>query len=286
MSLDIQREKADAFRKMHDRSRILVLPNAWDVASARIVEQAGFRAVATTSAGVAWSLGYPDGEGLGRDEMLEVVRRIASRVAVPVTADMVAGFANSATEVPETVRRLIAAGAIGMNMEDGTHDENGALVDVAVHVAKVRAAREAGAAAGVPIVINARTDVYLAQIGEPASRLRHAVERANAYREAGADCLFVPGVRDADTIARLVREINGPVNILAGGNAPSIRELEQLGTARVSLGSGPMAATIGLLKRIMDDLRGPGTYRLINENAVAYAEINRLMELSSPTSRD
>jgi 2-methylisocitrate lyase-like PEP mutase family enzyme len=277
MTLNTQRDKANAFRKMHDRSGILVLPNAWDVASARIVEQAGFPAVATTSAGVAWSLGYPDGEGLGRDEMLDVVRRVAARVAVPLTADMVAGFGSKPAEVAETVRRLIDAGAVGMNMEDGTNDEHGTLVDVAVHVEKVRAAREAAAAAGVPIVINARTDVYLAQVGEPGSRLRHAVERANAYREAGADCLFVPGVRDGDTIAKLVREINGPVNILAGGTAPSIPELEQMGVARVSLGSGPMAATLGLLKKIVEEIRGPGTYQTINENAVTYAEMNRLM---------
>jgi 2-methylisocitrate lyase-like PEP mutase family enzyme len=277
MTLDTQRDKANAFRKMHDRSRILVLPNAWDVASARIVEQAGFRAIATTSAGVAWSLGNPDGEGLGRDEMLDIVRRVAARVAVPVTADMVAGFGSKPAEVAETVRRLIAAGAVGMNMEDGTNDEDGTLVDVAVHVEKVRAAREAAAAAGVPIVINARTDVYLAQVGEPGSRLRHAVERANAYREAGADCLFVPSVRDADTIAKLVREINGPINILAGGTAPSIPELEQLGVARASLGSGPMSATLGLLKKIVEEIRGPGTYQTINQNAVAYAEMNRLM---------
>jgi 2-methylisocitrate lyase-like PEP mutase family enzyme len=277
MPPDTQRDKANAFRKMHDRSRILVLPNAWDVASARIVEQAGFPAVATTSAGVAWSLGYPDGEGLGRDEMLDVVRRIASRVAVPVTADMVAGFGSKPAEVAETVRRLISAGAVGMNMEDGTDDEHGPLVDVAVHVEKVRAAREAAMAAGVPVVINARTDVYLAQVGEPGSRLRHAVERANAYREAGADCLFVPGVRDADTIAKLVREINGPINILAGGTAPSIPDLEQMGVARVSLGSGVMAATLGLLKKIVEQIRGPGTYQTINENAVTYAEMNRLI---------
>jgi 2-methylisocitrate lyase-like PEP mutase family enzyme len=277
MTLEIQRDKANAFRKMHDRSRILVLANAWDVASVRIVEQAGFPAIATTSAGVAWSLGYPDGEGLGREEMLSVVRRVAARVAVPVTADMVAGFGSKAADVAETVRSLIAVGAVGMNMEDGTDDEYGTLVEAAVQVEKVRAAREAATAAGVPIVINARTDVYLAKVGEPASCLRNAVERANAYREAGADCLFVPGVRDADTIAKLVREINGPINILAAGTAPSIPELEQMGVARVSLGSGPMAATLGVLKKILEEIRGPGTYQTINQNAVTYAEMNRLM---------
>jgi 2-methylisocitrate lyase-like PEP mutase family enzyme len=277
MQKSTQKERATAFLKMHDRSRILVLPNAWDAVSARIVQAAGFQAVATTSAGVAWSLGYPDGEQLGRKEMLAVVRRIANLVTVPVTADMVAGFGATPEEVGETVRELITAGGIGMNMEDGTHDEQGPLVETSFHVAKIRAAREAAAAAGVPIVITARTDVYLAQVGEPSSRLRHAVQRANAYREAGADCLFVPAVRDAQTIAQLVREINGPINILAGGNAPPIPELEQLGVARASLGSGPMASALGWLRHILEEIRGTGTYRSINEHTVAYAEMNRLM---------
>jgi 2-methylisocitrate lyase-like PEP mutase family enzyme len=237
--------------------------------------------VATTSAGVAWSLGYPDGEKLGRPEMLAAVKRIADRVAVPVTADMVSGFGAKPEEVAETVRLLITAGIVGMNMEDGTDDEYGTLVDVSLHVEKVRAARRAADALGVHFVINARTDVYLAQVGEPGSRLRHAVERANAYRSAGADCLFVPGVRDGATIAQLVKEIVGPINILAGGNGPSIPELEQLGVARVSLGSGPMAATIGLLKRITAELRGPGTYKTIVANAVAYSEMNKLMAQGS-----
>ena len=159
MTANTLKEKATAFLKMHDRSRILVLPNAWDPGSARVVEEAGFRAVATTSAGVAWSLGYPDGEKLGRPEMLAAVKRIADRVAVPVTADMVSGFGAKPEEVAETVRLLITAGIVGMNMEDGTDDEYGTLVDVSLHVEKVRAARRAADALGVHFVINAHRRV-------------------------------------------------------------------------------------------------------------------------------
>ncbi len=201
MDLAIQAEKAATFRKRHDGSRILVLPNAWDVASARLLEAAGFAALATTSAGVAWVLGYPDGERIPRDVMLDAVRRIVGRVSVPVTADMVAGFGPSPEHTAQTVHAVIAAGAVGLNLEDSTGDPSTPLVDMTLQVERIQAARAAATADGVPVVINARTDVFLAAVGAEATRIDHAVRRANAYRKAGADCLFVPGVQDSPTIA-------------------------------------------------------------------------------------
>jgi len=277
MNQTIQIAKAETFRKLHDGSKLLVLPNAWDVASARLYESAGFSAIATTSAGVAWALGYPDGEHISRETMLQTVRRIASQVSLPVTADMVAGFGPRPEDTAETVQGVIAAGAIGLNLEDGTGDPNNPLVDVSNHVEKIRAACEAAIAAGVPVVINARTDVFLAAVGEPRTRLDHAVRRANAYREAGADCLFVPGVQDSETIGHLARSISGPLNNLARAGIPSISELAGLGVARVSVGSGPMLAALGRLRRIAGELLRMGTFTAMTEDAISYAEMNDLL---------
>ena len=271
------RERAETLRRLHQGPPILVLPNVWDVVTARIVEAAGFAALATTSAGVAFALGYPDGERIRRAEMAAAVRRIAARVRVPVTADMEAGYGRMPEAVAETAREVIAAGAVGMNLEDAPGDGDG-LFDVALQAERVRAARESAESAGVPLVINARTDVFLASIGAPETRLSHAVRRLNAYRAAGADCLFAPGVADRATIATLVREVGGPLNVLAGPGCPPVPELEALGVRRLSLGSGVMRATLGLVRRIAGELRGPGTFTaLVGDQVPSHAEVNRLL---------
>jgi 2-methylisocitrate lyase-like PEP mutase family enzyme len=277
MDRTTQARKADALRRLHDRSRILVLPNAWDVGSACVFAAAGFPAVATSSAGVAWALGHPDGQHISRAEMADAVRRIARRVAVPVTADMEGGYGDDGASAAETVRAVIAAGAVGLNLEDGTHRPDRPLLELAAQVERVRAARQAADAEGVPVVLNARTDVYLAEVGPESGRFDEAVRRANAYREAGADCLFVPGVRDPATIGALVRAINGPVNILAGPGTPPVAELERLGVARVSVGGGPARAALTLARRVAEELRGPGTYTLFTRDTLSYAEVNRLL---------
>lgn len=272
-----QRERVEILRRLHQGPRILVLPNVWDVVTARIVEAAGFSALATTSAGVAFALGYPDGERISRAEMVAAVRRIAARVRVPVTADMEAGYGRTPQAAAETAREVIAAGAVGMNLEDAPADGDG-LFDVALQAERVRAARESAEAAGVPLVINARTDVFLASIGAPETRLSHAVRRLNAYRAAGADCLFAPGVTDRATIATLVREVGGPLNVLAGPGCPPVPELEGLGVRRLSLGSGVMRATLGLVRRIAGELQGPGTFAaLFGDQVPPHAEVNRLL---------
>jgi 2-methylisocitrate lyase-like PEP mutase family enzyme len=272
-----QKEKARLFRQLHDRSRILVLPNAWDVVSARLVEEAGFPAIATTSAGVAWMLGYSDGEHIRREEMLDIVRRIAQRVAVPVTADMESGYGNTPEAAAKTARGVVEAGAVGLNLEDSAHVPRQPLVDAALHVEKIKAVREVAAATGVPLVLNARTDVYLASVGEPAERFDHAVRRANAYREAGADCLFVPGVRDAETISRLVKEINGPVNILAGPGVPSAPDLGKIGVARMSVGGALMRAALTHLKRLVADFQTSGVHTSFTDGVLSHADLNKLL---------
>jgi 2-methylisocitrate lyase-like PEP mutase family enzyme len=266
--------KADEFLRLHQGPPILVLANVWDAASARIVEHAGFKAIATSSAAVANSLGYPDGQRISREEMIEVVRRIAARVSVPVSADLEAGYGSSAEDMAETARLLIEAGAVGLNLEDGV-DET-ALIPVEQHVEKVKAIREAGERLGVHVVINARTDAYLAGIGEPSGRFDRTVERLTAYRKAGADSLFVPGVYDAETIGRLAQAA-GPLNVLANPATPPISELERLGVRRLSFGSWPARAALGFFARFAKELAEQGTFAALGDWAIPYAEINRLM---------
>ncbi len=275
-TLEDQKDKANRFRALHHGTGALLLPNVWDVASARIIEEAGFEAVATTSAGIAFSLGYPDGQKISRTEMLARVGRIARAVRVPVSADIEAGYGDKPEDAAATARGVIEAGAIGMNLEDSTGDPAHPLIDLTLAVEKIRAVREAALKTGVLLVANARTDVYLEQVGAPATRYDTTVRRLAEFRDAGADCLFAPGVRDAETIGRLVADLKCPVNILGGPGSPSIPELERLGAKRVSLGSGPMRAGLGLLRRIAEELRGPGTYKSL-EGAPAHADINRML---------
>jgi len=272
---ELRRQKANSFREMHHAGKTLVLPNVWDVASARVIEEAGFEAIATSSAAIAFSLGYPDGQKISREEMLARVARMARSVKVPVTADVEAGYGDHPEDAAETARGVIEAGAVGMNLEDGTDDPQHPLADLTLQLEKIRAIREAALESSVLLVLNARTDVYLAQVGAPELRYGETVRRLLAYRDAGADCVFAPGLRDAETIAQLVRDMQCPLNILAGPGSPSVPELEKLGVARVSLGSAPMRATLGLLRRMAEELKASGTYTAL-EGAPAHADLNRL----------
>jgi 2-methylisocitrate lyase-like PEP mutase family enzyme len=269
-------QKANALRALHHTGKVLLLPNVWDVASARTIEEAGFPAIATTSAGIAFSLGYPDGHKISRSEMLAQVARIARAVKVPVTADAEAGYGERPEDAAQTAHEVIEAGAVGMNFEDGTDDPLRPLIDLPLQLERIHAIREAGAKAAVPLVLNARTDVYLAQAGSPETRYDHTLRRLRAFRDAGADCVFAPGVRDIETIARLVQDIQCPLNILAGPGSPSVLELQSLGVARVSLGSAPMRATLGLLRKMADELKASGTYRSL-DGAPAHGDVNKML---------
>ncbi|MGC1904802.1 MAG: isocitrate lyase/phosphoenolpyruvate mutase family protein [Candidatus Acidiferrum sp.] len=277
MDIQGQARKADQLRKLHTSGRILILPNAWDVASARIFEDLGYPAIATTSAGIAASLGYPDGQHISRDEMLDTVGRIARAVHVPVTADLEAGYGPTTDDMVATVKAMAAEGAVGMNLEDITGSDESTHVDLATQIEKIRAIRRAGESIGVPLVLNARTDIYLMPIGPAETRFDRTVERLRAYRQAGADCLFAPGVKDADTIAKLVRAIDGPLNILLSAGAPTIRELEQMGVARASAGSGVMRASLGYARRVARELLEAGTYNSMLDGAVPFAELMTIL---------
>jgi 2-methylisocitrate lyase-like PEP mutase family enzyme len=269
---DTLQDRAKAFHALHHGS-VLTLPNAWDVASARIVEEAGAAAVATTSAGVAWSLGAPDGNKLSREHAVELIRRITAAVAVPVTADIESGFADDAAGVAETIRMVIDAGAVGVNIEDGAGP---GLLAIEEYAQRVAAAREAADAAGVSLFINARTDVYLRGIGDPEDRLEHTVERAGAYVAAGADGIFVPGVVDIETLKALVAEIDAPLNVMAGEGAPPVPELAALGVARVSVGPSLAEAAYAVTRRSAVELLTTGTYDAL-AGALTFGELNALL---------
>jgi 2-methylisocitrate lyase-like PEP mutase family enzyme len=273
--MDELRVKAEALRKLHAGPRVLLLANAWDVASARLVEEAGFPAIATSSAGVAFALGYPDGQRISRAEMLEMVRRIAAAVRVPVSADVEAGYGTTPEAAAETARAVVAAGAVGMNLEDTGPD--GRLLPLESQVERIRAARNAADTTGVPIVINARTDAFAMSDLRGDERTAEAVRRANAYLEAGGDCAFVPFITDREVIARLARAIGGAINILATPGAPPIGELERLGVRRVSVGGGLARAAYGRARRVAIELKERGTYELLADGAVSYAEMQRLL---------
>ncbi|MGB6716458.1 MAG: isocitrate lyase/phosphoenolpyruvate mutase family protein [Candidatus Acidiferrales bacterium] len=278
MALSAQAEKAHKLLALHLGPHILLLPNAWDVASARIFEDAGFPAIATSSAAVANSLGYPDGQKISRDEMLGVVARIARAVSVPVTADMEAGYGKTPEDLAQTAVAIIEAGAVGCNIEDLVKEGSGELFPIDLQQRKIRAMVEAAKKLGVHLVINARTDIFLEEIGESATRAERTIERLNAYREAGAESLFPPGVKDPATIEKLVDAVRGPLNILATAGAPSVHELEKLGVARISVGSGPMRACMGLTQRIAKHIRDKGTFEIMTDGAMPYVEANRLLE--------
>ena len=251
MNEPTQLQKAQDFIARHAGPRMLVLPNAWDVVSARVIEEAGFPAIATSSAGVAWALGFPDGERISRGEMLAVVRRIATSVRIPVSADVEGGYGATPEAAAETARGVIAAGAIGLNLEDGTNE--GLLLDLSLQVARIRAVREAGGAARVPLVINARTDAFEVKQWSPAERF------------------------DADTIGRLAREITGPLNVIAGPPAPPLGELERLGVRRASLGPRVVQATLGLIRRIAVELRDHGSYDAMADLVIPFGDVQRLV---------
>jgi 2-methylisocitrate lyase-like PEP mutase family enzyme len=271
-------EKAIAFRQLH-RLGVLVLPNAWDVASARIFEEAGFPAVATTSAGIAFSLGYPDGQQISREEMIARVGRIVRAVKVPVTADVEWGYGSTPEEVVRTTRELIEAGAVGMNLEDTTGHADQPLLKLEEAVEKVKAVKETAAQTRAPLFINARTDVYLLPGGDPEANYEEAVRRLLAYRDAGADCVFAPGLKNLETIGRLVKAVQCPLNILAVPGTPPISELARIGVSRVSIGSGFMRATLTALRSMAEELKNPGTYSAL-ENAIPYSEVNRILSRS------
>ncbi|MEU1628019.1 isocitrate lyase/phosphoenolpyruvate mutase family protein [Streptomyces sp. NPDC020096] len=268
------KEKALRFRALSAES-VLLLPNAWDAASAAVIAAAGARAIATTSAGVAWSLGRGDGHKMSREQMAEAAARVAAAVDLPVTVDAEGGYGPTEEDAAATAEAVIAAGAIGLNLEDSTA-VRGPLFTEDEQVARIRAAREAAAEAGLPeLVINARTDVYLFRIGAPEDRLGHALDRAAAYAEAGADGIFVPGLLDPDTLRKIADGCPLPLNVLATPGGPSVAELTRAGARRISLGAGVARAAYAAARAATLELLNEGTYRAL-DGSLESADLNGL----------
>jgi 2-methylisocitrate lyase-like PEP mutase family enzyme len=260
MTRDKQKRLAETFRGLHRAPPLLLLPNAWDAMSARQFEAAGFPAIATTSGGVAWDVGYADGEKAPWPEIVAATARIGRAVRVPVTADIEAGYGETPDQVGRSIGEILQTGVVGFNLEDGTPRPDMPVRPIEDAVARIRAARQACDTAGVPAIINARIDLYLKNVGDPASRFDETVKRAKAYLAAGADCIYPFGFIDPDTIARLTKAIGAPVNIVARAGTPPVAELERLGVTRVTIASGATLAVMSLIKKIGADLFATGKF--------------------------
>ncbi len=292
----IQKEKAELFLKYHRDDEILVLLNSWDTGSSKLIEACGYKAIATTSMGVAASFGYPDSQVIKLSEMLEVIKLVVNGVRVPVSVDIEAGYGNNTEEVIKSVKKIIATGIVGINIEDSI-DLSPVLIDETEFCERISAIRSLSDSLGFHLVINARTDSFYTSTASPAEKLSESIRRGNKYREAGADCIFVQPVWDRETIATLVKEINAPINILSnptigGGVSPSIIELQDLGVARVSLGSSLMKATLMLIKKVADELSEKGTYNILSdalspltESAAAYKMAIGMDKVSNGSSQ-
>ncbi|MCF6409780.1 isocitrate lyase/PEP mutase family protein [Pseudalkalibacillus salsuginis] len=265
--------KLEDFRKFHQLSSTFVLPNAWDVMSAKIFEKNGFKAIGTTSAGIAASLGYQDGEQIPFDQMLTVLERIVKAVNVPVSADIEAGYGITVEEIETNVQRIIQTGAVGINIEDGTGDANEPIGDISSQTEKIAAIKERSITSESGLFINARTDIYWLDIGDPSSRFQKTLERVRAYEEAGADCIFIPGLHNKETIKNLRAEISCPINLLVNSDLPSLEELSKIGIERVSTGSAPFRATVTLLEKLSKEINNDQTFHLMTENVLPYGKI-------------
>lgn len=269
-----QRRHAARFRELHADSA-LVLPNAWDAASAALVVDAGARAVATTSAGMSWSLGVADGENLDVADVVTGVARIVRSVDVPVSADVEGGYGLSPDAVAHTVEAVVRAGAVGINLEDASPTAGRALLPPDEQASRIAGAREAAARLGLDVWINARTDVFLGAAGDVSANVDDALARGATYADAGADSLFVPGVVDPEAVAALAGGAL-PLNVMAGPGAPSAAELAALGVARVSVGTAIAEAAYGLVAAAARELLEAGTYGRL-EGGVGYDALNALL---------
>ncbi len=271
-----QINKASEFLKLHTAKEILVLLNSWDPGSSKLIEASGFKAIGTTSMGISASLGYPDCQAIPFNEMKDAVKRITDKVTLPVTADIEGGYGETLDEIVQSTKQIMLTGIVGINIED-SYNLSPELVDTSEFCERIAAIREMSDSLGIHLVINARTDVFITSSGRQDERLRESIERGNRYKEAGADCIFVPDVWERDKIKVLVHEIDAPINILSNptngtGFPPSIGELEEIGVARVSLGSSLMKSTLASIKRIGEEVVEKGTYETLSKQLEPISE--------------
>jgi len=273
MSDIAQVKRAQKFLELHHDPKLLILPNIWDAMGARLLQHLGFPAVATASAAVAYSLGYDDGEKITFDEMLGTIRRVASSVDVPVTADIERGYADTPADLARNVRDVIRAGAIGLNIED-SFEEGGELRSIDDQCKRLATVREAADAEGVPLVINARTDVFLSNVSAPQSaKLEQVIARATAYLDAGGDCVYPILVGDIETLSAIRAAIDAPINVYASLKTAPMRELEAAGVSRLSLGPGLIKAAMSTMKGVAKNLQGYGSYDSFTNGVITNDEI-------------
>ncbi len=270
--------KVERFRALHNGPNTMILPNAWDVISAKMFEECGCEAIGTTSAGIAMSLGYPDGQEIPFETMLRIIKNMVNAVDAPVSADLESGYGKTIKEVLHTIEQVISAGVVGINLEDATGDASSPIYDPQLQKEKIAAIREYCNSIGFPLFINARTDIFWLNIGEPESRIDEAIYRVKLYEEAGADCVFVPALKDRDDIKKLRDSVNCPINLLVVPGLPSLEELSEIGIERVSTGSSPFRASVSLLKQIGDEIVNQRTFNKITDNVLSYGEVSTLVK--------
>lgn len=280
-----QKEKAELFLKLHHDKEILVIVNSWDPGSSRLIEASGFKAVGTTSMGISASLGYPDCEQISFSEMLQAIKNIADKITLPLTVDIEGGFGNNTMDIVTNIRKVIETGVVGINLEDSVKLSPD-LLDPSEFSDRIAAVRELSGSLGIHLVINARTDSFLTSSGPANKRLDESIKRGNIYKDAGADCIFVPNITDVNSISTLVREIDAPVNILANpsnGTAlpPGLKELEEIGVARLSVGSSLMKSTLALIKRVADEIITAGSYNYLLKALTPIEETVRAYKMAT-----
>ncbi len=278
MNKTSQVELANKFQNMHKENRILVLPNAWDAGTAVIFEKEDFNAIGTTSAGISYSLGYPDGEFITFDDVLDTTQKILRRISIPLSVDVERGYGNTNSQIVSNIRKIIQEGAVGINLEDGILEEK-ELCDMQEQCDLIQEISKLKDSIGINFVINARTDSFwLGTAKTKDEQLSQAIKRGNKYLKAGADCVFVPGLLEINEIEMLVQHIKGPVNIITTPSSPGVKELQKLGVARVSTGSGPVRASFAKIKKISNELKKDGTYNNIYKTTIAYDKINYIFK--------
>lgn len=270
---DLQRSRALRFHELH-QSGTFIMPNAWDAGSARMLAAAGFSAMGTTSAGIAFAAGLPDHQRMDRNRMLAQIAEIVSSVDLPVSADLEAGYGIEPGQVAETVRLAIAAGAVGCNIEDLGRSASD-LLEADLACQRIAAAREA-AGGSMPFTLTARTDAFLTRHPDA---LAESIRRGNAFREAGADCFFAPGISDLETIKTLVRSVDLPLTVVMGlaGNPLTFDELQKAGVRRISIGGSLARACFGLIREAAREMRESGTFRFADRQ-VPHNELCELMD--------
>jgi len=278
MQKERQIRYAKQFQELHHNNQLLVLPNVWDAGSAKIFEKSGFKAVATTSAGIAYSLGYPDGEHLTIDELITLTKKITERIDIPLSVDLEKGYADEAEQVKQNVRKIIEAGAVGINIEDGNNTKQPYLDELSLMEEKIKALSTLKDEIKIPFVINARSDVFWLQIGNENDRLNLAIERAKAFINAGADCIFLPGAISKESVQILLDSIDCPLNIIANPAFNDLKEMEKIGVNRLSIGSGAIRSVLEHTQNIAKELKSNNLNTILSTE-LSYEKANQIFKI-------